>query len=48
MKAAAMSRKRFKAEKIIEVMLKPEVAVAQGKKLGDPCCGLGMSEQAER
>ena len=41
-----MSRKRFTAEKIIGMLREAEVALAQGKKIGEVCRGLGISEQS--
>jgi len=41
-----MSRKRFTAEKIIGMLRESEVALAQGKKIGEVCRGLGISEQS--
>ena len=41
-----MSRKRFTAEKITGILREPEVALAQGKKVGEVCRGLGVSEQS--
>ena len=41
-----MSRKRFTAEKIIGMLREGEVALAQGKKVGEMCRSLGVSEQS--
>jgi len=41
-----MSRKRFTAEKIIGMLRESEVALAQGKKIGEVCRSLGVSEQS--
>jgi len=41
-----MSRKRFTAEKIIGMLREAEVALAQGKKIGEVCRSLGISEQS--
>ena len=41
-----MSRKRFTAEKIIGILREAEVALAQGKKIGEVCRSLGISEQS--
>ena len=41
-----MSRKRFTAEKIIGMLRESEVALAQGKKVGEICRSLGVSEQS--
>jgi len=46
MKEAGMSRKRFTAEKIIGMLREAEVGLAQGKKIGEVCRGLGISEQS--
>jgi transposase InsO family protein len=43
-----MSRKRFTAEKIIGMLRESEVALAQGKKIGEVCRSLGISEQSYR
>jgi len=39
-------RKRFTAEKIIGMLREAEVALAQGKKVGEICRSLGISEQS--
>jgi len=41
-----MSRKRFTAEKIIGMLREAEVVLAQGKKVGEMCRSLGISEQS--
>lgn len=41
-----MSRKRFTAEKIIGMLREAEVGLAQGKKIGEVCRSLGISEQS--
>ena len=41
-----MSRKRFTAEKVIGMLRESEVALAQGKKVGEVCRSLGISEQS--
>ncbi len=41
-----MSRKRFTAEKIIGMLREAEVSLAQGKKIGEVCRSLGISEQS--
>jgi putative transposase len=46
MKEAGMSRKRFTAEKVIGMLRESEVALAQGKKVGEVCRSLGISEQS--
>ena len=40
-----MSRQRFTAEKVIGMLREAEVALAQGKKVGEVCRSLGISEQ---
>jgi len=46
MKEADVSRKRFTAEKVIGMLRESEVALAQGKKVGEVCRSLGISEQS--
>jgi transposase-like protein len=46
MKEVGMSRKRFTAEKIIGMLREAEVGLAQGKKIGEVCRSLGISEQS--
>ena len=41
-----MSRKRFTGEKIIGMLREAEVGLAQGKKIGEICRSLGISEQS--
>ena len=41
-----MSRKRFTGETIIGMLREAEVGLAQGKKIGEVCRGLGISEQS--
>ncbi len=41
-----MSRKRFTAEKVIEMLWEAEVFLAQGKTVGEICRSLGVSEQS--
>ena len=41
-----MSRKRFTGEKIIGMLREAEVGLAQGKKIGEVCRSLGISEQS--
>jgi len=43
-----MSRTRVTVEKIIGMLREAEVALAQGKKVGEICRSLGISEHAER
>jgi putative transposase len=42
----AMKRKQFTAEKIIGLPQQAEVELAQGKRVGEVCRGLGISEQS--
>jgi putative transposase len=46
MKEGGMSRKRFTAEKVIGMLREAEVSLAQGKKVGEVCRSLGISEQS--
>jgi putative transposase len=41
-----MSRKQLTVEKIIGMLREAEVALAQGKKVGEVCRSLGVSEQS--
>ena len=41
-----MSRKQVTVEKIIGMLREAEVALAQGKKVGEVCRSLGVSEQS--
>lgn len=41
-----MNRKRFTAEKIIGILREAEVSLAQGKKVGEMCHSLGISEES--
>ena len=41
-----MSGKRFTGEKIIGMLRESEIALAQGKKIGEVCRSLGISEQS--
>jgi len=41
-----VSRKRFTAEKVIGMLRESEVALDQGKKVGEVCRSLGISEQS--
>jgi len=41
-----MRGKRFTAEKIIGMLREAEVVLAQGKKVGEMCRSLGVSEQS--
>ena len=40
-----MSRKRFTPKKITGMLREAEVALAQGRKVGEICRGPGISEQ---
>ena len=46
MKEAGLSGKRFTAKKIIGMLREAEVWLAQGKKVGEVCRSLGVSEQS--
>jgi transposase-like protein len=46
MKEAGMSRKQVTVEKIIGMLREAEVALAQGKRVGEVCRSLGVSEQS--
>ena len=41
-----MSRKQVTVEKIIGMVREAEVALAQGKRVGEVCRSLGVSEQS--
>jgi putative transposase len=41
-----MSRKRFTPEKVIGMLRESEVALAQGKNVGEVCRSPGISEQS--
>lgn len=41
-----MSRKRFTAEQIINFIREAEVALSQGKSIGEVCRSLGISQQS--
>ncbi len=41
-----MSRKQVTVEKIIGMLREAEVALAQGKRVGEVCRSLGVSEQS--
>jgi hypothetical protein len=41
-----MSRKQFTTEKNIAMLCEAEVALAQGMKVREICCDLGVSEQS--
>jgi hypothetical protein len=43
-----MSRKNFTTEKIIGMLREAEVALSQGKKVGEICRKLEVSEQTQR
>jgi transposase-like protein len=42
----AMKRREFTPEKIIGLLRQAEVELAQGKRVGEVCRGLGISEQS--
>ena len=41
-----MSRKRFKPEQVLGLLRQAEVELAQGKRIGEVCRALGISEQS--
>ena len=41
-----MSRKRFKPEQIINLLREAEVSLSQGRKIGEICRSLGISQQS--
>jgi len=41
-----MSRKRFKPEQIINLLREAEVGLSQGRKIGEICRSLGISQQS--
>ena len=41
-----MSRKRYKPEQIINMLREAEVGLSQGRKIGEICRSLGISEQS--
>jgi putative transposase len=41
-----MKHRQFTAEKIIGLLRQAEVALAQGKRVGEVCCSLSISEQS--
>jgi putative transposase len=41
-----MKRRQFTPEKIIGLLRQAEVELAQGKRVGEVCRGLGISEQS--
>jgi putative transposase len=41
-----MSRKRYKPEQIIGMLRQTEVELARGKRIGEVCRSLGISEQS--
>ena len=45
-KAAGVRGKRFTAENIIGMLRETEVWLAQGKRVGEVCRSLGISEQS--
>lgn len=40
-----MSRKRYKPERIINLLREAEVSLSQGRKIGEICRSLGISQQ---
>ena len=41
-----MSRKRYRPEQIIGMLRQTEVELARGKRMGEVCRSLGLSEQS--
>ena len=41
-----MSRKRYSPEQIINILREAEVLISQGRRTGEVCRGLGISEQS--
>ena len=41
-----MSRKRYSPEQIINILREAEVRISQGRRTGEVCRGLGISEQS--
>ena len=41
-----MSRKRYKPEQIINLLREAEVGLSQGRRIGEMCRSLGISEQS--
>ena len=41
-----MSRKRYKPEQIINLLREAEVGLSQGRRVGEICRSLGISEQS--
>jgi len=41
-----MSRRRYKPEQIIGMLRQTEVELARGKRMGEVCLSLGISEQS--
>ena len=41
-----MSRKRFKPEQIINLLREAEVGLSQGRRIGEICRSLGISQQS--
>ena len=41
-----MSRKRYRPEQIINLLREAEVGLSQGRKVGEVCRSLGISEQS--
>jgi putative transposase len=45
-KEDGMSRKRFKPEQIINLLREAEVFLSQGRRIGEICRSLGISQQS--
>lgn len=41
-----MSRKRYKPEQVINLLREAEVGLSQGRKIGEICRSLGISQQS--
>jgi putative transposase len=46
MEVRKMSRKRFTPEQVLGLLRQAEVELAQGKRIGEVCRALGISEQS--
>jgi transposase-like protein len=46
MEVRTMSRKRFTPEQVLGLLRQAEVELAQGKRIGEVCRSLGISEQS--
>jgi transposase-like protein len=41
-----MSRKRYKPEQVINLLREAEVGLSQGRRIGEICRSLGISQQS--